>query len=59
MPSAHTNASEVAILNRLLRPEEPTFSPEGARDSLSLSFPEGDKRRMRELSAKARGIVDR
>jgi hypothetical protein len=54
MPSTHTDASEVAILNRLLRPEEPTFSPEGAQDILSLGFPESDKARMRELSAKAR-----
>jgi hypothetical protein len=54
MPSTHTDASEVSILNRLLRPDAPTFSPEGARDILSLSFPESDKQRMRELSAKAR-----
>jgi hypothetical protein len=54
MSSTHTDASVVSILNRLLRPEEPTFSPEGAQDILSLGFPEGDKKRMRELSAKAR-----
>jgi hypothetical protein len=54
MPSVHPDASEVSILNRLLRPEAPTFSPEGARDILSLGFPESDKQRMRELSAKAR-----
>ncbi|MDR3635918.1 MAG: hypothetical protein P4L84_19100 [Isosphaeraceae bacterium] len=54
MHSAHTDGSEVSILNRLLRPEAPTFSPEGAQDILSLSFPECDKERMRELSAKAR-----
>ena len=51
------DTSEVAILNRLLRPEEPTFSPEGARDILSLSFPESDLQRMRELSAKARAGI--
>ena len=54
MPSTPTDASEVSILNRLLRPEVPTFSPEGAQDILSLGFPESDKERMRELSAKAR-----
>lgn len=54
MTSTQTDASEVSILNRILRPEEPTFSPEGAQDILSLSFSEGDKQRMRELSAKAR-----
>jgi hypothetical protein len=54
MPAPHADTSEVSILNRLLRPEAPTFSPEGAQDILSLAFPEGDKERMRELSAKAR-----
>ncbi len=54
MPSAQANTSEVSMLNRLLRPEAPTFSREGAQDILSLSFPESDKKRMRELSAKAR-----
>ena len=52
--SIHTDASEVSILNRILRPDEPTFSPEGAQDVLSLGFAESDKWRMRELSAKAR-----
>ena len=54
MPSTHVDASEVSILNRILRPGEPTFSPEGAQDILSLGFSESDKQRMRELSAKAR-----
>lgn len=54
MSSTHTDATEVSILNRILRPDEPTFSPEGAQDILSLGFPESDKERMRELSAKAR-----
>jgi hypothetical protein len=51
--STHADASEVSILNRMMRPEDP-FSPEGARDVLSLGFAECDKQRMRELSAKAR-----
>ena len=54
MQSTHTEPTEVSILNRILRPEAPTFSPEGARDILSLGFAESDKQRMRELSAKAR-----
>lgn len=54
MSTTHADASEVSILNRILRPEEPTFSPEGAQDILSLGFSDGDKKRMRELSAKAR-----
>jgi hypothetical protein len=54
MPSTCADANEVSILNRMLRPDDPTFSPEGAQDILSLGFAEGDKQRMRELSAKAR-----
>src|SRR4051812_32459416 len=54
MSSTHTDASEVSILNRLLRLMTPTFSPEGARDILALGFAESDKERMRELSAKSR-----
>ncbi len=54
MASTHADASEVSILNRILRPDDPTFSPEGAQDILSLGFSESDKQRMRELSAKAR-----
>ena len=52
--SCDTDASEVSILNRILRPEAPTFSPEGARDILALGFAERDKKRMRELSSRAR-----
>ena len=54
MPASQTDASEVSILNRILKPADPTFSPEGAQDILSLGFSASDKQRMRELSAKAR-----
>ena len=54
MPATHAEASEVAILNRILRTAAPTFSPEAARDILALDFDPTDKDRMRELSAKAR-----
>jgi hypothetical protein len=54
MHSTHTDTSEVSILNRILRPKVPTFSPEGAQDILTLDFDQADKDRMRELSAKAR-----
>lgn len=57
MPSTQTEAGEVSILNRILRPEEPTFSPEGAEDFLRLGFSESDKDRMRELSAQARAGI--
>ncbi len=54
MASTHIDASGVSILNRLLRPEAPTFSVDGAQDILSLDFDQVDKDRMRDLSAKAR-----
>lgn len=54
MTTAHATTSEVAILNRILRPDAPTFSPSAARDILGLDFDQADKDRMRELSAKAR-----
>ena len=54
MPATYADTSEVSILNRILRPDDPTFSPEGAQDILRLGFSESDKQKMRELSAKAR-----
>lgn len=54
MHATYADASEASILNRILRPDAPTFSPEAARDVLALDFDPIDKERMRELSAKAR-----
>ncbi len=54
MQTLQEDATEVAILNRILRPNAPTFSSEGARDILALDFDQADKHRMRELSARAR-----
>jgi hypothetical protein len=54
MQISTTSQGEVAILNRILRPDVPTFSPEAARDILALDFDPADKDRMRQLSAKAR-----
>ena len=54
MQTTQDDASEVSILNRMLRPEAPTFSAEGARDILALDFDQADKDRMRELAARAR-----
>jgi hypothetical protein len=54
MQVGHAANSEVSILNRILRPNAPTFSPEAAQDILALDFDEADKDRMRQLSAKAR-----
>lgn len=55
MQATRADNSEVSILNRILRPNVPTFSSETAREILALDFDPTDKERMRELSAKARG----
>ena len=54
MQVGHVQNSEVSILNRILRPDAPTFSREAAQDILTLDFDQADKDRMRELSAKSR-----
>jgi hypothetical protein len=54
MRVSQADNSEVSILNRILRPKMPTFSPEAAEDILNLDFDQVDKDRMRQLSAKAR-----
>jgi hypothetical protein len=47
MQLSHAGNSEVSILNRILRPKSPTFSPATARDILALDFDQFDKDRMR------------
>ena len=54
MQLSQINASEVAILSRILDPDKPTLPPEAARAFLDLDYPQADKDRMRLLSAKAR-----
>ena len=54
MRVSHAGSSEVAILNRMLRPETPMISPAAARDILGWDFDQSDKDRMHKLSAKAR-----
>ncbi len=51
MSAPHAKTSDVLTLNRILRPDVPTFSPEAAQDILALDFDPTDKDRMR-------GIVD-
>ncbi len=46
-------SSEAAIIGRLMKPDRGDFSPEAARELLSLQFDEDDQARMRELSFKA------
>ena len=45
--------AEVGVWLRILRPDG-NLSPEVARAILRLSFPQADKKRMHDLSAKAR-----
>lgn len=52
--STATSSPEAEILARLIRPEDPDFTPEGARSILAIQFDEADTQRMNELAAKAR-----
>ncbi len=54
MHTIHSEASDVAILGRIIEPGRPTLEPKAARALLALDFNDSDKHRMRELSAKAR-----
>jgi hypothetical protein len=47
------SSTEAAIVGRLIKPDHGDFSPEAARELLSLRFGEEDQARMRELSLKA------
>lgn len=53
-PMSQVGNSEAAILNRIVRPDQPTFSAEAAHGILALDFNQADKERMHQLSAKAR-----
>jgi hypothetical protein len=53
MQHSHISSSEAAIVGRLIKPDHGDFSPEVARELLSLQFGEEDQTRMRELSLKA------
>ena len=54
LQSTLTANSEVAILSRIIDPDEPTFSREAARSILAFDFQPKDRERMEELAAKAR-----
>ena len=54
MQSATIDASEAAILGRVLDTDVSGMSEAAARVFLALDFTEADKGRMRQLSAKAR-----
>jgi hypothetical protein len=53
MQRSRISSSEAAIVGRLIKPDHGDFSPETARELLSLQFGEEDQARMRELSLKA------
>jgi hypothetical protein len=53
MQYAHISSNEAAIVGRLIKPDHGDFSPEAARELLSLQFGDDDQARMRELSLKA------
>ncbi len=53
MHRSRVSSSEAAIVGRLIKPDHGDFSPEAARELLSLRFGEEDQARMRELSIKA------
>jgi hypothetical protein len=55
MPRTPTvNTSEMAILRRVVDPEEPFLAPEAARAILRLRFSTSDRGRMNRLAAKNR-----
>lgn len=53
MQETQLTSSEAAIVGRLIKPDHGDFSPEAARELLSLQFGDDDQARMRELSRKA------
>ena len=54
MSSATTKTSEMAILRRIVDPEQPFLSQEAARAILRLDFTAADRARMNHLAAKNR-----
>jgi hypothetical protein len=54
MPLATAETSEMAILRRIVDPEQPFLSAEAARVLLRLDFNADDRTRMNQLAAKNR-----
>jgi hypothetical protein len=50
----HAGISEVAIFGRVLEPDQATLDAAAARAILDLDFKQADKKRMRQLLAKAK-----
>jgi hypothetical protein len=53
MQQTQTPFSEAAIVGRIMKPDHGDFSPELAREILSLQLDDEDQARARELSRKA------
>jgi len=53
MPNTQTPTHDAAIVGRLIKPDNADFSPETAREILSLQFDAEDQALMRTLSLKA------
>jgi hypothetical protein len=52
MEATYTN-NDLAIMDRVVAPDQPDLSPDVARGFLRLSFRDEDRRRMNELAEKA------
>ncbi len=53
MQKSPASSNEAAIVGRLIKPDRGDFSPDVARELLSIQFDGEDQARMRELSLKA------
>ena len=53
MQPTHATRNDAAIVGRLIKPDHGDFSPDTAREILSLQFDGDDKDRMHQLSLKA------
>lgn len=53
MQQTQTPSHDAAIIGRLIKPDNADFSPEAAREILSLQFDDADQKRMQALSLKA------
>jgi hypothetical protein len=53
MARTSIDATDVAILGRVLQPDKPTLSPDAARSILALEFGQPDRERMHQLALKA------
>src|SRR6266481_1355536 len=53
MQQTRVSSNEAAIVGRLIKPDHGDFSPEAARELLSLQFGAEDQTRMGELALKA------